>query len=42
MLLITNDRFWEPTMFMKVNELSKISQDVYENKQVIHQTHWGR
>jgi hypothetical protein len=32
MLLITKDRFWEPTMCMKINHLTWIGHDVYENK----------
>jgi hypothetical protein len=30
MLLITKHRFWEPTMFMKTNHLTRLSHDLYE------------
>ena len=33
-LLIIKDWFWEPTMFMKTNEIVRLSHDVYENKRV--------
>jgi hypothetical protein len=32
MLLITKGSFWEPTMFMKANEILNLTHDVYENK----------
>ena len=32
MLLITKERFSEPTMFMKTNKLSEITHDIYDNK----------
>jgi hypothetical protein len=32
MLLITNDLFWEPTMFMKTKPISYASQYLYDNK----------
>jgi hypothetical protein len=43
MLLITKDRLWEPTMFMKTNNLVLICHDVYENKCVIGKplSRWG-
>jgi hypothetical protein len=31
-LLITKDRLWEPTMFMKINEIASIGHDVTDNK----------
>ena len=31
MLLITKERFWEPTMSMKIKALTLIGHDVYEN-----------
>jgi hypothetical protein len=31
MLLITKGPFWEPTMFMKTNHLTRLSHDLYEN-----------
>ena len=34
MLLITKDRFGEPTMLLKKSELVVLCQDVYENKRV--------
>jgi hypothetical protein len=34
MLLITKDRFREPTMLMKTHDLVLICHDVYENKGV--------
>jgi len=30
MLLIIKDRFWEPTMFMKTDELTQICYDMYD------------
>jgi hypothetical protein len=33
-LLITKDRFSEPTMFMKTNKLAKIGHDVVDSKRV--------
>ena len=35
MLLITKDRSWEPTMFMKIQDLAGVGHDVYENKWLI-------
>jgi hypothetical protein len=35
MLLITKDRLWEPTMFMKTQMLAQIGHDPYENTDFI-------
>jgi hypothetical protein len=32
MLLIIKERFWEPTMFMKIQDLTGIGHDIHENK----------
>jgi hypothetical protein len=33
-LLITKDRFWEPTMLMKTNQIALVTHDVTDKKEV--------
>jgi hypothetical protein len=41
MLLITKDRLWEPTMFMKTKMLARAGHDPYENKDFMLQLSTG-